>query len=319
MFWRKPKRQLRGKPLSAAKINQLADNAEWISKLSVAPPLAMQSNPTGTHIYLQRPEPVWARLSGSTSPYSWVEVYSSAPGTWTTLPGGRTGTTNAYELNAKAGCTEVVELTAMGGWYAFQWVGFGCSLVFDLFHPASCPARGATVDFKVGGVTVFSGVTNSVGRITWTGASPGVSYTIDWSFAGLTGTTSTTGCTPVAVTTALPTGYTTNCADAMPTLYITDQAGTREIYPSPECVDYNWGGIDYSFKSTLTATGSCLSPTWLLVMQQWDAFGKCAGGIFAPISVTSHSFSMSCTRPMSRSGTYTGSVPFSGTGYLIHE
>lgn len=172
MFGRKYKRQERGRPLSAAKINQLAEAAEWGAKLSVAPPLGMQSNPTGTHIYSQRPMPVMARLSGSTSPYSWVEVYSSAPGTWTTLPGGRSGSANAYELNNKSSCREVVELTPIGNWHAFQWIGDASPPPCETGRICvTVQATGCTLDLT--GVTVTIADGTSPPNVIVTGTTSG--------------------------------------------------------------------------------------------------------------------------------------------------
>lgn len=198
-----------------------------------------------------------------------------------------------------------------------------CPKTVILTHPSGCPARGATVDFIEGGVTVFSGTTNSSGAVVYPGAMTTGSYTINWTFAGLTGSVNSTGCATVNITTALPTGYTQNCPDAMPTLFITDKAGTRQIYPTRECVVFTFSpGITGPMDTGLIATGSCGSPskTWLLVTSVYPNGTSCPG--ITPVGIFNENITMSCTRPMSLSGNYT-SGPFTGGGgpsaFMIHE
>lgn len=314
-------------PVSAEIWNAVADKLRPFAKIATSQGcgLTCATGPHGTNLALTMPQDIYARLSGSSSPYSWTNAMQTAGGTFTDRTAGLTGgTSNVYEVNGKAGLAgKVVPITwtAAGDW-RFQWVGYGgCPLTFTLNHPTTCPARGATVDFKVGGVTVFSGTTNINGQVIFPGASASGSYTIAWSFAGLTGTTSATGCTPVTVVTGLPAGYTENCADAMPTLYITDTAGTRQIYPTPACANFTYNGINYSWRSFLTVLGSCPSPSWRLRTQRFFPATDCPIG---PSADGTDTFSMSCTSPMSHSGTTHNGVPegpYSGgdNGYMIHE
>ena len=62
----------------------------------------------------QKRDPITAKLSGTTSPYSWTSQVSSTLGSM--VSGPRTGTTNAYEVNAalasnngSSACTQTAE------------------------------------------------------------------------------------------------------------------------------------------------------------------------------------------------------------------
>lgn len=80
-------------------------------------------------------EGFWATLSGTTSPYSWVETIDNY-GTWTAGP--RTGTTDAYEVNTQPSLNgkRAWLIPSPGGKWAFQYsrvggagggIGVGCS------------------------------------------------------------------------------------------------------------------------------------------------------------------------------------------------
>lgn len=72
--------------------------------------------------------PIMARLTGSSSPYSWAEVYPDPAGSgFLAHPAGRAGTSNAYEANAVSGLgSRVVRLRpGAGGDWRFQHVRMG--------------------------------------------------------------------------------------------------------------------------------------------------------------------------------------------------
>jgi hypothetical protein len=93
-------------PLTPRLINQLPRAASRLSKLMAGGGLNVQVLPTGTYVNLARPRPMYAILSGSTSPYSWQQAYMDTTGptpTPTVLPGGASGTNNAYESTGASG------------------------------------------------------------------------------------------------------------------------------------------------------------------------------------------------------------------------
>lgn len=197
----------------------------------------------------------------------------------------------------------------------------GGGKVFRLTHANGCAAVGATVDFLVGGVIVFSGTTDSNGRILFPGASASITYTINWSFAGLTGTLTSVGCAGAQTESTVPPGYVQNCVFPIPTLYITDKAGTREIWPNPACVnfDYPIAGFAKQWKSQLDAIGTCASPLWRVTTREYNTIpGPC--DVTQLIASDTAQFVMSCTSPMSFSGVTTGTAWGGGDkAFMIHE
>ncbi|SIN70567.1 hypothetical protein SAMN05444166_0275 [Singulisphaera sp. GP187] len=146
-----------GAPIEADLFNAIAAKLERFANLAVAGRyLRLWSSPTGKCLAMAMPQPTWALLSGSTSPYSFQEVRDAAAGTWEVMANGDRGTTNVYELNDKPGLAgKVVPITwtAAGDW-RFQWVGFGTptcengricvTIDSDGCSPAT-PVYGATV------------------------------------------------------------------------------------------------------------------------------------------------------------------------------
>lgn len=101
----------------------------------------------------QKRDPITAKLSGTTSPYSWTSQVNSTLGSM--VSGPRTGTTNAYEVNGRSGLNnKVVRLYPDGrGKYNFQ--AKSCCT-------SSPPCTGTvTVNVKCGGSNL-SGVTVSL-------------------------------------------------------------------------------------------------------------------------------------------------------------
>jgi hypothetical protein len=91
-------KQKPGEPIKTRTINDMIDGVEGLSGLSTGQGFGGQ----GYQIAFQADGNFPAKLSGTASPYSFAEVYGTAGGAWAVLAGGRSGTTNAYEYNAKA-------------------------------------------------------------------------------------------------------------------------------------------------------------------------------------------------------------------------
>lgn len=123
-------------------------------------------------------EPFWAVLSGATSPYSWTKVVLDAAGAWQTT--ARTGSTNAYEVNARTGLNgKYARLypDRINGYrfYAKQCCSTcGGTLTVNV-KCSSTNLSGASVTITQG-ATSFSGTTNGSGNATFT---PGASGTWD--------------------------------------------------------------------------------------------------------------------------------------------
>lgn len=153
--------------------NALARELERLAKLSASSPLTLSRGAGGRVLGLARPEAFYARLGGSSSPYSWTEVIPQGGGTWFTA--SRTGTGSAHEVNGTAGLdSQVVRLTpTAANDYRFQWIRLGgspcagttriCATVTDGCTPPGA-AYGATVTvFDSDGHTVGSCLTDNSG------------------------------------------------------------------------------------------------------------------------------------------------------------
>lgn len=108
--------------LTADEYNRAVAAVRGALGLSVAPPLTLRGRTLG----LERRDPFWATLSGSGSPYSFVEAADTPTvGTWAAMP--RAGTTNAYEANGVSGLAgkRVLLRPGAAGDYRFQWVADG--------------------------------------------------------------------------------------------------------------------------------------------------------------------------------------------------
>ncbi|WP_406699222.1 hypothetical protein V5E97_10130 [Singulisphaera sp. Ch08] len=180
-----------GDPIEADLFNAIAEKLEQFANLAVTGRyLRLWSSPTGKCLALAFPQPTWAMLSGSSSPYSFQEVRDAAGGTWEVMVNGDSGTANVYELNDKPGLAgKVVPITwtAAGDW-RFQWVGLGTStcesgricvtIDSDGCSPAA-PVYGATVT-----INDSADPPNTVGTCLTTGtltdlslSNPGSGYT----------------------------------------------------------------------------------------------------------------------------------------------
>jgi hypothetical protein len=223
------RRQEKGRPILASTINQVVDGASWLSRLAVGPGLGMLSTSAGPAIYDARPRPLWVQLSGSTSPYSFAQVYGDGAGGFATLTGGITGT--AYEFNGAAGLGGiVVQVERWGGadWYSFYMprgvadsTCSGTTRICATITSDGCTgttAYGATVTVKdntgatVGTCTVDGKVTSLLSVAGGSGYTNGTGYAIGFSGGGGTGAAGTFDVIGGAVVnlnlTAAGTGYT---------------------------------------------------------------------------------------------------------------
>lgn len=110
-----------GVELDSASLNELARGLELANTWKVAPGTGLVLRETGHGVRLHREavKPIWGKLSGSTSPYTYVEQLDDGTGTWAN--GTRSGT--AYEVNSTASLGgKVVRLhpDRVGAW-RFQW------------------------------------------------------------------------------------------------------------------------------------------------------------------------------------------------------
>jgi hypothetical protein len=176
----------------------LAAAARRRLRLSVLPPLTIAKMGGGQVIGMADVRPIKAQLSGSTSPYSWVEV----------SPGTRSGTGNAYELNAKSGLGGTIQWLNQSSIrdYDFQAVTkcntippppcstgvtvFGCCASRGVWFPVV----GATVTLTLGATTVSTCTTDSNGTCTLTYTSAGT-YTITVTATGWQSASYTFTCT----------------------------------------------------------------------------------------------------------------------------
>lgn len=107
--------------LTAETYNAITGAIEARRNLVVSAPLEKHGSGPDV-IAVSHPEGFYARLSGSTSPYSFTEKYGTTGGGWSTMV--RTGTTNAYEVNGVASLNNKYAWLEPGyaGDYRFQHV-----------------------------------------------------------------------------------------------------------------------------------------------------------------------------------------------------
>ena len=123
-----------------------------------------------------------ALLSGSGSPYSWVERVR-VDGAW--QPGVRSGTGSAVEVNGLAGLSGNVawlEPCSPGEW-CFQWAKLGCTVTYT-YHLQGCnnlPLPGVLITAAKSGQASITATTDASGNATFTTPSAG------WALAAAPG------------------------------------------------------------------------------------------------------------------------------------
>jgi hypothetical protein len=110
--------------LTADDFNSMVARIKARQSLVAAAPLVIASD-RPTTIMASFSKGFYAKLSGSTSPYSFTEQYGAAAGTWANHV--RTGTTNAYEVNGTGSLNNKLVWLEPGypGEYVFQYLGAG--------------------------------------------------------------------------------------------------------------------------------------------------------------------------------------------------
>jgi hypothetical protein len=176
-----------GSGVPARSLRRLAEGAEGLSRLSVAPPLSLSLQGGSPLISLVEPATFWGTLSGTTSPYSVAEAVGTAGGAWAALSGGRAGTSNAYEANAVAGLGGKVVLLSEGvpGDYRFLYARAG---VVGTPAPTSCGCGPTPTTFHAV-ATYVRGIAGNAGNAyenyyvsrflptDWAAAGSGVDFT----------------------------------------------------------------------------------------------------------------------------------------------
>lgn len=322
-----------GEVITEGWLNAIVDRIERFRNLSTSSPyIRLWDGPYGKSIALALPQQTWARLSGSSSPYSFVEVRDGPGGTWVDMPNGDSGTANCYEVNGKAnldGKVVMLRWTAAGDW-RFQWIGYGCNgnnIRWRFVGCNSCRVAGVNVDIERDGIAVFSGTTNSVGELDYPNPAPGT-YDINWSipFSAYSGTdqvTVTGACESFIRTitlSAIPgsTKCFLGCAVPYPLqLYVTDILGTRALGECVTCVSEL--GVEFHVETSFNAAGPsvCGAPKWVVTY----TFNSTGCPSVTPNSIScSFEFTGDCTRPISiaSAGGCSGSSVCGITSCLIH-
>jgi hypothetical protein len=133
----------RWKPGDGPTAGRLNETVRAINSARLSGPMAGRRRPAGRPISSQDPRPLWAKLAGASSPYTFVEqIETDAAGTW--ADGPATGT--AYEVNNVAGLADEVHRIHPDGFgkYRFQSLKYsnGCPVTLTL--TAKCGDSGSS-------------------------------------------------------------------------------------------------------------------------------------------------------------------------------
>lgn len=223
-------------------------------------------------------EPFWAVLSGATSPYSWTKVVLDSAGAWQTTT--RTGTTNAYEVNARTGLNgKYARLypDRINGYrfYAKQCCSTGCGSGTRTIHVNGCNLnyQGATVSITGPGGFTASGTTNASGDYTfgYTGYPAGTySYSVSATrYSTATGTITLacggSGTTTVAMSAA--SGY--RCVQCCPNPLLETLSFTTP-YGTSITLTYTAGKWIGTSVETLTCAAPGVAPATGTVTLDWE-------------------------------------------------
>lgn len=218
----------------------------------------------------------YARLSGSSSPYAFAEVYGKLVAgalTWVDVPSGRTGL--AHSENGLAGLSgKVARLEWVPRWGAARF-GFnrkGCKWTITLGGCGNTPLAGETVELKQSGATIASGTTNGSGVVVLN-VPPGTYDIVATDTAGYGYATSTT------------TGVSHTC----------DQSTTIVLTGDPDhiCTLCCTNLIPKTLNGTYA--GGAFTVTYDAASGKWKG-----SGVFAGIAVTARG--VDCSGPMCADG-----------------
>ena len=247
-------------------LNVAAREMARLGNVSAAAPLNWEESDAGRRLAIDLPPSIWAKLSGSGNPYSFVQQsYDPIANTWSDMAGGRTGTSNTYESTGKSGLAGKVvriEYVATANDWRFHYVGSkpptlawkfrinGCS------SPTSTGVAGAVIELRQSGTLIASCTTadgtggTTLGECTMT--VPAGSY--DITITGPTGkgfATQTFTASATTLTTRTLTADASHvcvgslCNFPIPkTLFTTDTLGTHTL---------TWNGTIWEGTATTTA------------------------------------------------------------------
>lgn len=147
-------------------------------------PIEIRDTTDGRHLSVSRPIVIWALLTGTSSPYDFVEVEPTSGGGFAPKPGGFSGAACAYEANGLAGVAgpdgSYVQLEMVSGtdwrFYWYRWGGTSSDCLGSFICvqiSAFCYGRvaGATTPNLDGTVVSITGPGSY--SDTWTISQPG--------------------------------------------------------------------------------------------------------------------------------------------------
>jgi len=255
-----------GDELTASRLNEWAGYASGVP-LEVGDGLESASG-SKRLLAARRARPIVAKLTGSSSPYSWTSQANTAAGTYANH--AITGTTNAYEVNGVSGlASKVVRLYPDGhGKYNFQYLnccgGGGCTGTVTLtFLCGATAVSGVSVTITQG-VTSYSGTTNGSGQVTFSPTTSGT-WSVSASKAGYVSlsTSFVFSCANISITYGLAStstsvsGSVSACGVAVPgaTVTVSDASGVVATTTTDGSGNYTTGLIGH-LGTTLTIAAS---------------------------------------------------------------
>lgn len=302
-----------GDELTASRLNEWAGYASGVP-LEVGDGLESASG-SKRLLAARRARPIVAKLTGSSSPYSWTSQANTAAGTYANH--AITGTTNAYEVNGVSGlASKVVRLYPDGhGKYNFQYLNCcssGCatgSLAFTVTGCSGAAVSGATVSVTGPGGFSASGTTNGSGQVTFSVVGyPAGSYSWTVSLAprynSASGTkTVTCGVTnSVSVSLSAASGYTciTGCCGSQPikdNLFLTTPFGTTVAFDYNALGGSKWEAVVVENIACRKDAGCATSSTEACSFYYSMGTGCSPSGNSAAIGVGSGGYDISTSPP----------------------
>lgn len=156
-------------PRFARKFAALIAEIVRLAKFKVLPPLKLRDEDDGGRTIAIGLQPeMWAKLDGSSNPYSFTEQHYDSSTGFSDMVGARTGT-NSYEANSVTGLGgNIVRLYYHGesdDW-RFSRKVYTCLWFITVKGCGLSSLQGQTVELKQSGTTVASGTTNVSGQVT---------------------------------------------------------------------------------------------------------------------------------------------------------
>jgi hypothetical protein len=264
-----------GDPLAADRLNERSHALDGALRLGADPAggLGVTATPRGRVLRRNRRPPIMGLLSGSSSPYTFVQRVEGPTGAL--VDGPLAGT--AYEVNSVAGLgglTVRLHPDRFGDW-RFQDVAFGtapagCTVTVHLQNrPTLAGLAGGAVTIRRLGVVVATGTTNSSGDYAVGSLATGTTFQVTIVYDGLTqvgtascgGTLSFSYCKGIVTLTTEP--------DSVATF------GTLTISPPP-LEDLGGGVYRWTYRELrLTSSGSLLPAVAQIGSSKDGYVGRC--------------------------------------------